>query len=347
MKTFFLFISACLITASLWANPIVPPEAHVNELYLSSANSWTMEVSILYLGNDVLTHLWLQTPGGLVEVNNFTYFSGNSNLWFTNANLVQPVSINPQGDILTLVAHYTYYPDTITTQFAFGNVNSAIVQAPRIGQSISRQVSTPNCYNSNDGVYAIDNSPTLGMPNDTAGTCGNFSGIVYDLNNNPVQNFTFILDFPFTTDNTGHFYTRLFSRTNTYSHICYQNHDAHITPVSYIMEPDSSISVDIHLLDTLMVGVEDHPGSDRPILKIFPNPVGNELISSFSTDLSANYDDLSLRIFDIAGRTVAVQPVENRLGVVKMNISLENGEYFAVLSGNGISLGHARFIVLR
>jgi hypothetical protein len=291
----------------------------------------------------------MQSNTGRARIINF---QGNQLFYFTNQDLSQPVTINPIGDSIRITA-YGYWTGNNSSGFSFGNVQNPDVVPPGSGQSVARFVST-NCLYYNDypplNIFTISDYPTMGLENDTTGTFGTVVGVVYDKAGQPVADQKFYMDRPFTTDAAGHYSTRIYSRIITWNSICYERWPNYFTsvqvsPVSYTMIPDSVISRDINLLDTLLVGIAPQPQKQESGLNVFPNPVANLITVSYTTDLTNNPGNLSIDIYDMGGEKMLEKKLENRLGVVSIPVDLANGMYFAVLTEGGKTIRSTRFIV--
>jgi hypothetical protein len=352
MKKFYILLSFCLVSLSLWANPIVVPEVHMNELQITSSDTWMMEVSFSYIQNYTMTHLYIWTSTDTIEVINHSNMITGSGIWFTNDDLAQPLTFDPAGGSFWLIAEFLpviYYQ--VACLVSWGNAPNPDVLAPGPGQSICWFDRSSSYYDDAWGYYTLDNSPTIGYENDTVGVQGTLTGTVYDMYGQPVPNVEFLLDWPFTTDANGHFMTHMFSRINTFQYIDYWWNDHYagsgMTPYTYALRPDSAIYGDVHLLNPVLVGIEPMAAVNKSPLTIFPNPVHNDITISYQTDIFVNYPDLRLQILDISGREVYSKSLKNSLGVEKLSPGLENGEYLAIMTGNGITLGSARFIVCR
>ena len=321
---------------------------HINEFMFTGPNSWNIELFFYYCNGVSFDSITVQSNSGTARV---VYFNFNQLIYFTDQDLSRPLTINPAGDSISITAH-GYWLGNISCGFSFGNVPNPDVVAPLSGQSIERFEHT-NCfypYYPSLDIFSLSNNPTIGLPNDTIGTFGTMQGIVFDQEGQPVPNVTFQMDRPFTTDATGHFSTRIYSRIFTWDTICYQRwpnnfQPVKITPISYTMVPDSSITTYIFLLSPIIVGTPPQPKKTGSDFNIFPNPVTDAITISYASDLAAEYGDLHIDIYDMNGKNVLKKDLENRLGVINIPVDLTNGIYIANLSREGKIVGSARFIV--
>ncbi|MGA2822703.1 MAG: T9SS type A sorting domain-containing protein [Bacteroidales bacterium] len=346
MKKIILLGIATFLAIGLYSNPNPGPEVHINEFMFTGPNSWSIEL-LFYYGD------WYNFDSITVQSNSGTarIINGYGQLFsFTNQDLSQQLVINPNGDIIVLTGYSAYYPPT-SCELTFGNVTNPDVVAPLSGQSIERF--EPGYYCNPffpPEIFSITNNPTMYFPNDTTGTFGTMQGIIFDMEGLPVPNQVFRMDFPFTTDASGHYSTRIYSRIFSWDTICYERWPNHfspvqLSPISYTMLPDSVITRDIHLLSALLVGISPQPMKTGSDFNVFPNPVTNAITVSYTSDLTADSGDLHIDIYDMNGKKVLKKDLENRLGVINIPIDLANGIYIANLSREGKIIGSARFIV--
>jgi|GEM_PF-3213188 len=351
MKKIILLGIATFFAIGLYSNPNPSPEIHINEFMFTGPNSWIMELRFYYDYGGTFDSITVQSNSGIAYVI-------NGYDCFTELDLSQPLFINPTGDVIVLTGYSWGCPPT-SCELAFGNVSNPDVVAPLSGQSIARFESTCYCdffYPSDypPEIFSISNNPTINpyfyVLNDTTGTLGTMQGIVFDMDGQPVPNQAFKMDYPFTTDATGHFSTRIYSRIFSWDTICYQRWPNHfsavkLSPISYTMLPDSVITRNIHLLTPLLVGTPPQPKKAGSDFNIFPNPVTNAITISYTSDLTENSGDLHIDIYDMNGKNVLKKNLENRLGVLNIPVDLSNGIYIANLNRERKIIGSARFIV--
>jgi hypothetical protein len=111
------------------------------------------------------------------------------------------------------------------------------------------------------------------------------------------------------------------------------------------MVPDSVITRDLHLLDTLLTGITPRPKKTGSLFNVFPNPVTDVITISYATDLTVNSGDLHINIYDMNGKKVLKKALKNHLGVIRIPIGLMTGLYIATLTEEGKIIGATRFIV--
>jgi len=354
MKKILLLGIAILFARGLYSNPIVYPVPHINELQVYFGGHWTMEV--LLGGQDYffLDSVKVQNNAGFAKVISMSFVPdyGYFGFYFTDYDLDHSILADETGDIFIVTLYFPYGGGTVydvSDALRYGNVTNPQVYAPTAAQSIERFWGGW-CSSSGNDLFTNCNFPTPGFANDTTGTYTTMEGIVYDMDNQPVPNQQFRINNYFTTDSTGHYSTRVFSRICTIPEICYEKwpgafYTISITPVSYATEPDTLITRNILLLDPLLVGIDPEPKQASQVLSIFPNPVKTLITISWSTDLLSTGDDPELFSCNITGKLVIHKPLTYRQGVINLPVDLPDGLYLATLKAGSNLLGTNRFIV--
>ena len=347
MKKIYYLIPIILFSFGLSANPILPPEIHVNEFRIFASNNWNLQLFLCNAAPNWVDSLKIQSlSGSSVSYNgSWNVISlGDENylLDFTSSDLTPPILFNPSGDVITVTMFPSFFPEPIQTIIRYGNVSAPDLFAPRADQSIALEKVSSYLFGWiwDLHVYSLDNTPSSGPPSvyDTAGTCGVIHGKIYDKHNLPVANTTFFIDFAFQTDAGGNYSTSAFSRINSLDSIYYQGsyiRYAYIENLSYSLTPDSVITRDIHLTDTLYTGISQKQAKTAA-LTIFPNPVKDKIVCSWSLDLSAS-SSVQLVLTDLLGRVVQKEDLKGNIGVKTIEVGLPSGTYLASLvSGNKI-----------
>jgi hypothetical protein len=339
MRTFL--IPMCIMLSLLVnANPTPPPQVYINELKVNAANDWVIELRMYYMPGNHIDSLRVQSNSG-----SGTYY-GNycPNILYPNM-LNTPLGIDPQGDVVAVTVYNSYYI-TISTGVRFGNVADPWLFSPLPNETIARTYDgfTWDC----SYVMSLDDSPSIGTSNDTAGMCCSMKGKVYDMFGNPVCNHMLSLDYPFVTGPAGEYSTRIFSRIYTWTRIYYFNgwwyRYRDISPISYALRPDSMITRDIHLLDTIVEGISLQEKT-KTVMKIFPNPVHDRLNIYLDYDLSKPVFDFSITILDLSGRIITKVKVTSAIGVTSIPIDIVSGTYVARLDGDAKMIETRRFVV--
>jgi hypothetical protein len=350
MKKFILLGIVAFLSSGLFANPNPDPELHIGEFMFTGQGHWSLEISFYYCNVGSFSSITLQSNSGTATVTNFQF--NQSICYFTDLDLSQTLTINPNGDRLILTGNGAFFWPLNCT-LAFGSVENPDVLAPLTGQSIERFTHT-NCYYPYDpmlDVFTLCKYPTMGLPNDTTGCMGTMQGIMYDMHGGVIGSSTLItMDYGFSSSAQGGFSSRIFSRIYSWDTLCY--HEANlqylpgpITPISYTMVPDSVINRDIHFLEPFLVGIKPQPKATSSALNIFPNPVRDAVTVSYTSELTADPVNLTLEIYDMKGQKMIRKDLESYIGVVTIPIDLISGIYIANLKRDGKITGSERFVV--
>ena len=353
MKKIILIVVAMLALALLYSNPNPDPEMNINEFMFTGTGHWSLELNFLYSTLSDYDSILIRSNSGEVKVSSFHSGTYNFFYYFTDQDLSGPLTINPDGDIIVITGFDRYSPWAVVSTLRFGNVDGANVPAPSMGQSVERFPQS-NCYapySPPPEAFTLCNNPTMGLENDTTGCCGTLNGMAFFMDDSPITNSSFLrMDFPLTTDGSGHFSTRVYSRNCTWDTVCYAESQyawlpGPSTPISYSMEPGSVATGNLHFLEPLLVGIEPQPGKKYPDFKVYPGADNHSLTIAYSTGLTSDPVDLSLAIYDMTGKNVLNRNLDDHLGVATIHVELSSGVYIANLLLDGKFNGTARFII--
>jgi len=350
MKKLVWIIILLFSVLSGMTNPLPSPYFVIREFYIVDQNNWTLEVQVFFGAWYDVDTLYFQSNAGISYINDSILNTSEDIIIFTNDDLAQPVPVNPQGDVIKIFCPWYYFEPT--QEIRYGNVPDPLVYSPVGSQSISGYGFVQG-WDILSATFSLDNTPTPGLIDlDTTGVCGTMNGTVFDIDDQPVADQIFVADFPFTTDSEGHYTTRIYSRFVNVEELMYERMPngfsfVPIEPVQYGMKPDSVITRNIYLLDTLHVGIEKPAVETSIFLNIFPNPAKDQLCISYSSELSTETQMLELTIFNAEGRKITSYPLTDRLGVSRFPINLPNGTYVACLSSPEKNLATKKFLVKR
>ena len=301
-KIYALFLTL-FIGLSVYANPIPLPTIEISELYFDEFNNWNLELGYYWVNTEGLgiDSVFLFSTTDTIKLPSFNYNGSTGVIVITTESLDTEFHIKRYAD--TIKINYYLMGQAFEDVLIYGELTGACINYPRQGQSISRFW---NCF-------FKDNSPTIGFANDTLGMCGTITGIVYDINSEVVPNRTFRLDNYSKTSEYGEYSVRTYSKPSKYSQIYfegqYSSQYVPITEISYVMEPDSVIELNIYLLDTLKVGINYTTLENSPI-SISPNPVSiNEMIK-LRTDLPVITSNMWLEIIDLNGKLIKKEKIK-------------------------------------
>lgn len=328
MKKIYTIILLIVFGIGANANPILLPYMEISELYFDDNNHWILELAYYEIDEQddlSIDSIFLFSNSDTIKLPMYEFVGSNGVFVYTQDSLDSEFIINRHSDLLTI---YSYcWEQSYEDQLNFGDGDDCEISYPREGQSISRFY-----Y-----YFTKDNSPTLGEFNDDIGIFGTISGTIYDMYLEPIPNRLFRLEsYPnsvyFETSSDGGYVFNALSKTSSFNHILHKPDQTHynylsITEITYTMEPDSVISMDIYLLDTLQTSIPDLKYKESPI-SIFPNPVLINSQFNIKVDLPVLTSNISFEIYDINGKLIKSEKVmQNEFS---MESPTESGVYVMV-----------------
>lgn len=336
-KTSLLYIILLMVSICK-ANILIPDGAKINELLWDENGNWQIELSYFAMDNEfAIDSLVLSTKDYSYTIdstqlnhdNNYNY-----NYLVLNSEITGDLfHIDPLGDSIHIE---TFTSEALVFQFTeqfliFGSYNNSMIQLPETSQSIA-------CVSLYLGwVFAIDNSPTLGLINDLEGIGATISGRVFNRNNNPIsiqQYQKLALDFRFQVAEDGTYSTHLVAGERRFSAIGFdqsgENYCVYYTidPLQLALSADESyVDVDIKITDPDFVHIADDKSSE---FDLFPNPMIDRL--SIRVGQSFVNKEVSIVLVDVSGRQVYSKQIrlstQNNLrmdsqilpGIYKLNV---------------------------
>lgn len=316
MKTLQLFLAGMLVCLSLQtgqANPIVP--IFFNEIKIDAAG-WVIEVRDPWeLDDFVLT--------SLSDTAHFDAGFTTSEYQLITANDLQSaLYVNPQGDVLSFCYDDLYIP---FEQIRFGNVPGSQVAAPLPGQSLCLK-ETPDHW---IDFYYLDNTPTLGYPNDAPGAWGRGEGTVNNQFGNPVPGVQVAGNFGAVfTNSSGYF---MFDHWARLEYLEFSKPNYQTQYLALQIWPEDTVAIDV-ILDSILVALPPGPGaaiSGFELKQNYPNPFNPVTTIEFSVPIRSQ---VRLTIFNLVGETVSA-PVSRELppGIYRVRwdgSALPGGVYF-------------------
>jgi len=282
MKCIPLILLFTLVLFSQLTGNIIIPGPYINEIFFDG-NNWIIELNNQYVDEETLDNCMIASSSDTSLFNPGIYFPLFGHTLITQDSLQSQLNINKNGDMIA-----TYYPynDLVDKRY-FGDYINSIINSPFSGQSLARITIFDTTTGMSGQILTKDNSPTLGMPNDTTGTKGTFCGYVFDYQHNPIigaeiqfyrqyhaQNLFPIIN----TNSYGYFSQRMFSL----------NYDVFILidgsvlmDTTITIEPDSTTYCEFYL-DLYSIN-EEQLQSKQLRLNNYPNP----FIESTTISLSA------------------------------------------------------------
>ena len=101
-------------------------------------------------------------------------------------------------------------------------------------------------------------------------------------------------------------------------------------------------SVVLRLNDEIILGTNDNNNTDQ-ILKVFPNPVTDELIIHISDDVIGSSDNISARIFTLLGTEVSVRLINHPIEAIDVS-GFASGLYLIDLISDERVIGKLKFL---
>jgi hypothetical protein len=328
-KIYFLVVMAASLSITYRAasNPVYipPPQAIISELKFTSATDWTLELAIFiscqdpsFFTDSIFDSIVIQTNAGRTKL--LSYPVGWYQLFLvTPASLNNLLTINSVQDTIRVISYvdpnfYPYGAAGNTHMLVYG-YSDCEIPVLNIGQSVcvKRSQGEISCYDIDWLYFYLDNSPTLGIDNDTIGATFEVYGRFYDYQDSlvtyapPGKQFAFPVNIEpykrmgwngwetyfyaranFTFDNQGYYHTKLLSRNcnddyidyvpaNVYNYFYYSEIEKlNCDSIAFFHGPGGIQYLDIHLADSsFLVGLAEKPKVERNALTVVcgPNPV--------------------------------------------------------------------------
>lgn len=297
---------------------VAPPQAWISEIIVDSSGNWTIEMGFYEWDLLSIDSIRLVTSSGSSIITSFTLIPGGGSFCFdslaviTNDNLANPITINPDGDLVKLISYLYPWGEDPVDSVAFGNYPGSRLSCIEEGESVMfamYDIETGGTWG-----FGIDSSPTIGTMNDTTGAMGNFSGIVYDLEGNPFTGGYFTLPFiesmVMHINPDGSFSERVLSHRITLDTITlhlpsrlYIIKTYIIEPVDFCLRPDSSHYQDI-ITTSLVLDIKEKEEDVENVVVISPNPFSDKVVFYFNLKNSDPSGDMSFSIYSLDGKEI-------------------------------------------
>lgn len=311
MKTPKLIFTLLLFVSHgnfLFGNPLPPPKAIISEFKFENDSSWVMEISFQYgapFYKSVLDSIFISSSSGISRIR-LSYIEEGAHLFvITKDSLESAFTIAYSGDCIKLMTYAHHMSFALVDSVSFGQYPNSMFGILQAGYSITRI---------NDYTLCKDKSPTIGSPNDTAGTCGTMKGFIFDINNDLVKSGNLFVDNSVILDGNGGYATAVFSRkficTKIRSGLSGSFYNA--ASLSIEVEPDSVIERDIHLKDFIVEVRENAVIADFELTVInYPNPFNSSTNFFVRIPTKIRYKQGVLKIFSISGGNIVSLPIVN------------------------------------
>lgn len=324
-----------------------PPSATLNEIKFDSLGNWIIELS--YYQPTEIDSIWIESSSGGSFIDYYTLITQYDLALIGDSNLNYPITINPAGDRIKTISYGQGYwhADSII----FGNYPGAWLDCTNEGESFAYVYQSPPGYASS---FAIDRSPSIGLPNDNSGAMATFSGMVYD----PEGEVFTEGEFPFALSSLkihinpdGSFSEQIFARRYSCNEITiyfppypYNFVEYNIVPLEFSLRPDSSHQADF--VTTGYVKIEERKKNYNQALIVSPNPFSSSITFYLDTEIFSEKGSNQLLISDLHGQNVLVAQLRPGMQFYKWtpDNQLYSGLFIYYLVNNNRILTSGRII---
>jgi hypothetical protein len=293
MKKMILGIITLLIPISnLFGNPIAIPQAFISELKFEENNTWLLEISFRF-GSPYLKKqfdsICVETSGGFSRIRLDNIADNTAIFVITSDSLSIPLSMNMEGDNIKLYSFISFLGHVrVTDSLAYGNYPGSTIDSLPMGYSIARL---------SWGIFIKDLNPTIGLANDTIGTCGILKGHLYNKNDSLITKGNFKLDNSIILQNDGTYLTNIYSRKIVFQRIVnnfqlYTTQYVNIDSLELNMNPGCLYEKDIHFLNDYTIdGVDkiNQPSNYSISIMNYPNPFNSSTNFTITIPSSQKY----------------------------------------------------------
>jgi hypothetical protein len=359
MKEILLTLVACLSIFISMANPIYRPDVSLYKFSLDENQNWKLILRASHLIDSL-------------KISNSTErssFSNVSNIFNTEYNLSRDslhpfLNINPEGDSVTIISYLSFKnspSDSIVETFIFGNYPNATLPIPSKDQYIGRICESIMGTN----YHTVFNS--------TGKFTGTLYGKIYNKNSQLLTNGSFkidpipialfcleggynILGFDLNSDGTysASLHSSIYNQNNIVSCsrdertncILYSERDTlSIENIKFSILPDSTVELDIHLLDDY-VGIGNIQINSPDILKIFPNPASSNEIQ-YEMSVPVRSTNCFIQLYNATGQIIWHQNITDNRGSLTLPTYISNGTIILQLWMNGKAYQSKKLIISR
>lgn len=352
MKRFCFTTIMIGIFMMVGANPLVPPSVALSELAFDSNGNWIMEIQCFDGGPYMaIDSIHIESSSGSSMLTRINYTSPYIIL-VTNDSLNTSLDINPLGDSVLVACYYGYPYHGFTDALVYGNKLTSRIRSPQSGESIA---GVPPIYN-HINLYSIDNTPTIGVENDTTGMCATLHGSIYDMNNELLNidngRFEFwncVSSFYSKTD--GSYTTSVYSFDNQITHLfyytsLYKGIWVQIDTLNIVGEPDSVITRDIHLLGSLLSDFHEVELGSESIFEIYPNPI-KDYSFNYKVSVPVLSSESYIELINLSGQRIAQYSINESSGKIILPSDTPGGTYVVRLFVNRKNYASSKIIVSR
>jgi hypothetical protein len=329
LKWFFLCCFILFATALGRANPIMV--YYFNELTFDSTK-WILEIDGQHLPLETgLDGYYLSSKtdtalfkAGLV-LNSYLFYI------ITQDSMQSPFFMDPDGDRIRLLSpdldQYGWLP--------YGNTPGSYIPSPQLGQSISILGDS----------YYLDNSPTIGLPNDTSNAMGNIISTVTDSSGTPLEGVQVFHEYAgeltkliAATDNYGSFSLRWLACSFSFW-LEKPNYQTKFITVQVYPESTVTLNITMDTIQAVNGRTETGAFGKYQLLGNYPNPFNAETKISYELPSEGI---VTLKIYDITGKLVkTLANVQQEAGV--HNVLWDGSSSDGKLAASGIYICQIEF----
>ena len=349
MKKFSVVLSLLLLSNLLSYGNAGPPMALLREVFVESSENWAVELW-LYQESGI-DSIQIGFSSGHSKVSNYTLISPDDLVLIDNSNLINPISVNPDGDYIIIRSWgmgYWHYDS-----LAFGNYPASYLDCVSGGESYAFvEVLTGACWREG---FSIDQTPTLGYENDNIDAIAYFTGNVYDPYGEPINNGKLIFgreNLHYNLLGGGSFGGQIFAhryyaetikiKSDTYP---YSSKTYTIQPIEFCAVAGDTIQEEI--ICTGFVDVNEAIDQE-PLVVVSPNPFSSSIVFYWKIPELQSNDQVGLCIYDQQGRQSLKEKIQPNVQMFKW-IPAENlpsGVYVYHLLKNGARISSGKLIRL-
>lgn len=356
-KIFFSCFLFILMPIKMFVgNPVVIPQAFISEIKFDVNNNWILEITFGYSKpylQQEYDSICIETSNGFSRLN-LDNIEDSTNLFvITFDSLFTPLTINRDGDRIKLYSYLSLgsWSELTKDSLVFGDYPDSYLDYLPDDYSIARL--------GYGFGFAKDKNPTIGIENDTIGTCGTLSGFIYDKNNILVTSGNFILDNPIYINSAGIFTTSVFARRVVFKFMINNYEPGHfqgvfMDTIKLNINPDSLYINDIHILTDFIVGVEEKRIENTSLISItnYPNPFNTttNFIITIPNELQSKPKEIN--IYNSTGEKIFSMNSGEKLtaswdGKDMMGNPVSTGIYYYQLVIGGKTLKNGKMILLK
>ena len=309
-------------------NPLVP---HYISEFMFDTTGWKLEVHPDYFGQDsiLLDGWYLTNKSDTAYFSEGIYIRTEECITIDQSDLQSQFNIDETSDSIELRNDWNGLMDWL--YFGNANFNYINISTPEPGQSIRK-------HPYDKDIYILDNTPTLGLENDTSNIKGYTEGFIKDTINNPLENVKVIYDY---AEMAGGYYIPVYVLTNSSGYFIFNDYaklariefekDSYYAPDTLLqIWPDSTVTINIQM--TSVTGITELPTppiNNFELMQNYPNPFNSSTTFIYSL---AEEGYIEINIYDEKGELI--QKIFNgnqSKGKYKVNWNAENlasGIYF-------------------